>query len=100
MTGCLDKIETFSLLDKALVDLLLAPAKDPATSAKNVWRKAGARNRITQRERSQNRADHVVLALDVIQKNSVAEIYKGILACLRSLHRPAFDTNTNVPHEK
>src|SRR5260370_33444432 len=100
MTGCLDKIETFSLLDKALVDLPLAPAKDPDTSTENVWRKAGARNRITPRERSQNRADQVILALDVIQKSSIAEIDIGILPCLRSLHHPPFDTNTNVPHEK
>ena len=39
MTSCRDDIETFSRLDKALVDLLLAPAKDPASSPKNVGRK-------------------------------------------------------------
>src|SRR4029077_3381061 len=38
MTSCRGDIETFSRLDKALVDLLLASAKDPASSAKNVGR--------------------------------------------------------------
>jgi hypothetical protein len=50
MTGRRNDIESFSGLDKALVDLLLATAKDPASPAKNVRRKARARDRVTQGE--------------------------------------------------
>src|SRR5215510_8285810 len=100
MTGCLDNIETFSRLNKALVDLLLTPAKDPATSAKNVRRQARAWDRITQGESAQHSADYVALALDLIYKNSVAEIDKGVLACLVGTCCPAFDSHTNITHEK
>ena len=47
MTSCRNNVEAFSRLDKALVDLLLAAAKDPASPAKNVGRKARARDRVT-----------------------------------------------------
>ena len=69
MTSCRDDIETFSRLDKALIDLLLASAKDPATSAKNIWRKARARNRVPQRERAQAQRRSALLSrLDVIRQ--------------------------------
>src|SRR5262245_66547548 len=100
MTRCLHLIETFSRLKKALVDWLLTPAKDPATSAKNVRRKARAWDRITQGEGAQHSADYVALALDLIYKNSVAEIDKGVLACLVGTCCPAFDSHTNITHEK
>src|SRR4029450_9194851 len=100
MTGCRDDIETFSRLDKALVDLLLAPAKDPASSAKNVRRKARARDRVTQGESAQHSADRVALAVDATGKNSVAEIDEDILACLPGINHPALNSHAHVPHEK
>src|SRR5215475_5009660 len=100
MTGCLEDIETFSRPDKALVYLLLAPAKDPATAAKNVRCKTSARDWITQGQSAQHRANHVALALDVIQKNSVAEVDKGVLARLPSIDCPAFNAHANITHEK
>src|SRR5262245_15572537 len=100
MTGCLDDIKTFSRLDKTLINLLLASAKNAATPAENVRRKACAWDWITQRKGAQNRSNYVALALDVIQKNSVAEIDEGILACLPSIHCPALNAHANVPHEK
>ena len=100
MTGCLDDIEAFSWLDKALIDLLLASAKDPAASTKNIWRKACTWDWITEGERAQDRADNVALALNVIQKNSVAEIDEGIFARLSSIHCPTLNTHADVAHEK
>ena len=46
MTGRLDDVETFSRLNKPLIDSFLAPAKDGTSSAKNIWRKASAMDRI------------------------------------------------------
>src|SRR6266581_2273466 len=99
MTGCLDDIETFSRLDKALVNLLLATAKDPTSSAKNVRRKACARDWVTQGESAQHSADRVVLAVDATGKNSVAEIDEDIFARLVSINPPAFNPHANVTHE-
>src|SRR5215217_856083 len=89
MTSCRDDIQTFSRLDKALVDLLLAPAKDPAGAAKNVRRETRARDRVTQGESSQHSADCVTFAMDAIGENSVAEINEGILTRLASINYPA-----------
>ena len=100
MTSCRNDIETFSRLDKALIDLLLASAKDPASPAKNVGRKARARDRVTQGESAQYSTDGVALAVDTIGKNSVAEIDEGILARLPSINHPAFNPDTNITHEK
>src|SRR5262245_64122350 len=100
MTGCLQDIETFSRLDRALVYLLLAPAKDPATAAKNVRCKTSARDWITQGQSAEHRANHVALALDVIQKNSVAEVDKGVLAGLWSIDCPAFIGEANLTTKK
>src|SRR4029077_3244900 len=46
MTSCRNDIKTFSWLDKSLLNFLLATAKDPASPAKNVGRKARARDRV------------------------------------------------------
>src|SRR6478752_8464631 len=100
MTGCRNDIESFAGLDKALVDLLLATAKDPASPAKNVRRKARARDRVTQGESAQNSPDCVVLAVDATGKNSVTEVDEEILACLVSINYPTFNPHTNVTHEK
>ncbi len=100
MASCRNDIETFSRLDKALVDLFLASAKDPASPAKNVGRKARARDRVTQRKSAQYSTDRVALAVDTIGKNSVAEIDEGILARLPSINHPALNPDTNVTHEK
>ena len=100
MTGCRNDIETFSLLDKAVVDLLLATAKDPASPAKNVRRKARARDRVTESQSAQHRADRVVLVVNATGKNIVAGIDKDILARLPSINHPALNPDTNVTHEK
>src|SRR5438874_9607387 len=100
MTSCRDAIETFSRLGKALVNLLLATAKDPTSSAKNVRRKARARDRVTQGESAQHSADRVVLAVDATGKNSVAEIDEDIFARLASINHPALNPHANVTHEK
>src|SRR5512132_161785 len=100
MTGRGDDIESFSRLNKPLVDLLLSPAKDPTSSAKNVWRKARARDRVTQGKSAQHSADRVVLVVDATGKNSVAEIDEDILACLPSINHPALNPHAHVPHEK
>src|SRR6266516_4709384 len=100
MTGRGDDIESFSRLNKPFADLLLAPAKDPACSAKNVRRKARARDRVTQGESAQHSADRVVLAVDATGKNSVAEIDEDTLARLVSINHPALNPNADVPHEK
>src|SRR5580765_3667587 len=100
MTSCRNDIETFSRLDKALVDLLLATAKDPASPAKNVGRKARAGDRVTQGKSAQYSTDRVALAVDTIGKNSVAEIDEGILARLPSINHPALNPDANVTHEK
>src|SRR6476620_7763802 len=100
MTSCRNDIETFSWLDKALVDLLLATAKDPASPAKNVRRKTRARDRVTQGESAQYSTDRVVLAVDATGKNPVTEIDEDILARLTSINHPALNPHTNVTHEK
>src|SRR5947207_15512505 len=100
LSGWRDAIETFSRLDKALVYLLLAAAKDPASSAKNVRSKARARNRVTQGESAQHSADSVALTMDAPGKNSVTKIDEDILACLPSINHPALNSHANVTHEK
>src|SRR5512132_4097047 len=100
MTGRGDDIESFSRLNKPLVDSLLAPAKDPTSSAKNVWRKARAMDGVTQGKRAQHSADRVVLVVDATGKNSVAEIDEDIFACLPSIHCPALNAHAHVPHEE
>src|SRR6478735_6331963 len=100
MTSCRSDIETLSRFDKALVDLLLATAKDPASPAKNVRRKARARDRVTQGQSAQDSTDRIVLAVDAIGKNSVTEIDERILARLPSINHPALNPHTNVTHEK
>jgi hypothetical protein len=91
MTCCRDDIETFSWLNKALIDLFLAAAKDSASSAKNVWRKAAAGNRITKREGTQHTTDHVALVLNTADEFVVAKIDKNILAYLPSIQCPALN---------
>src|SRR5450756_2738486 len=54
MTNRLDNVKSFSRLTKSLVDLPLAATKNGAATAKNVGRKARARDRITQCERAQH----------------------------------------------
>src|ERR1700760_2858983 len=100
MTCCRNDIKTFARLGKALVDLLLASAKDPATSAKNVRRKTCAGNRITQGESAKYPANHVALALNASREDSVGEISKDILTCLPCIDCPALNAHTNVAHEK
>src|SRR5438034_11649379 len=96
MTSCRDDIEPFPRLDKALVDLLLAPAKDPSSSAKNVWRKARARDRVTQGESAQHSADRVVLAVDATGQNPVAEVDEDILARLVRINHPARNPHAHL----
>src|SRR5262245_12849450 len=100
MTCCCDDIETFSRLDKTLVDLFLASAKDPATATKNVWRKSRARDGVTQRESAQHSPDRVGLAVNTTGEDSIAEINVNILACLVSINHPAFNPQADVSHEK
>src|SRR5215813_2925920 len=100
MTGCLDDIETLSRLDRALINLFLTPAKDPASSAKNVWRKSAAGNWITQREGTQHTTDYVALVLNTADEFVVAKIDKNILTHLPSIQCPALNPYADVTHEK
>src|SRR5947207_2912133 len=95
-----DHRETLYRLHKALIDVFLACTKDPASSAKNVRRKARARNRVTQGESAQHSADSVALTMDAPGKNSVTKIDEDILACLPSINHPALNSHANVTHEK
>src|SRR6266478_6683021 len=96
MTNRLDNVESFSGFDKPLVDSLLTTAKDCAAAAKNVRRKARTMKRITQRQSTQHRADHVALAGNTVLKNIVAEIDKDILARLPGACCPTFDPDAEV----
>src|SRR5215216_1992392 len=98
MTGCGDDIEALSRFNKPLIDSLLTAAKDPASSAKNVRRKARTRDGITQRNRAQYRTDRIALAVDATGKDSVAEINEDILPRLIGIDHPALNPHTNVPH--
>src|SRR4030095_9125234 len=100
MTGRGDDIESLSKLNKPLVDFVLAPGKNPTSSAKNVWRKARAMDGVTQGKSAQHSADRVVLVVDATGKNSVAEIDEDILACLPSINNTAPNPHAHVPHEK
>src|SRR5204862_4048833 len=82
------------------VDLRQAGAKDHASSAKNVQRKARARYRVTQGESAQHSADSIALTMDAPDKNSVTKIDEYILACLPSINHPALNSHANITHEK
>jgi len=83
------RYRTLPPVDRALVDLLLAPAKDPSSSAKNVWRKARARDRVTQGESAQHSPDRVVLAWNATAKFRSLKSTKNILARLVSDQPPS-----------
>src|SRR4029079_8993491 len=100
MTSCRNDIEALSRLGTALVKLIIAPAKDPASTPKNVRRKTRARDWVTQCESAEQSTDRVVFAMDAIGKNSVTEIDEEILARLPSVNDPALNPQTNVTHEK
>src|SRR6266496_1302394 len=100
MTCCRDDIETFSRLGKALVDLLLATAKDPTSSTKNVRCKSCARNWVPQGESTEHTTDYVTLVLNTAQEFVVAKIDKNVLAYLPSIQCPALNPYADVTHEK
>src|SRR5690349_17821698 len=100
MTRRRDDIKTLSRLDRALINLFLASAKDSASSTKNVWRKSAAGNWITQREGTQHTTDDVALVLNTADEFVVAKIDKNILAHLPSIQCPAFNPNADITHEK
>src|SRR5437868_1315384 len=84
MTNCLENVETLApLVNKPFankpIDRPLAATKDGAGAAKKVGRKAGARDRITQCEGAQHRADRVALVMNATRKDSVTEDRKSVV---------------------
>ena len=78
----------------------LAAAEDSATTSENVRCKTGARNRVTQSQRAQDRTHCTALVPRIEDKDVPIKIDKDVVKRASGVHRPAFDTNAEITMEK
>src|SRR6266550_5922034 len=77
-----------------------ASTKDSAASTKNVGREARAGNRVAQCQCAQHRTDRTAFMCSMRVKDAIIKIDKDILERAPGIHRPSFNTDTEVPVEK
>ena len=82
----------------------MTAAKDRAAATKNVRRKAGAVDRVTQRQRAQDRTHRARLMAargeEKLLAGRVVLKFPEIQDASSGTHRPTFDTNTEVTVEE
>src|ERR1043166_6240547 len=76
--------------------IAFAAAKDRADTGISIRRETGARHRVAERERSEERSNSAMMCEFFARENSEARIFENIETAFASIDYPTFETNTEI----